>query len=196
MAGELTHIVKTGFSQTNSIYYGSSSIASVYYGSNLIWQKSTVSYSIVTASNGAILMRYTPSNNVTLATITTYSQTTTTYNYFAGIYLADGTTFSGVPGSSGVTIHTDAPNTITVGGYNFYKHVKDYSGTGPSLTGGTAYYLYIGERYANSTRLSIDGNTSGAYADVYEWSLGNSSTTPAPLTPITGVTILFGVTTV
>lgn len=197
MASEL-NIVKPGFTQCSAIYYGSLPIAQVYKGGTLIWQKTSgPTYSIITPTRGAALSSYTPTSNVTLDTYTTYAPTSSIqFNYNFAIYTADGTFVHLTQSTSGLTIIT-AQDTITVGSTTFYKHIQDFSGTGPALTSGVTYYIFLGQTYTNpGSRLSIDGDTSGSWGDTYEWEITNDAITSGNLLITPNVTLYGEVTTV
>jgi hypothetical protein len=179
MAVALTNIVKSGFTQTNQIYYGASEISRVYWGSSLLWQKGgafTPTWRNYT--DGYMLMaNYTPSSNVSVQSFKMKLTTNTSvYNYIVGIFTANGTKVISQTGTSNVSIVANG----TIDSLTVYDHTITYPSP-PSLTAGTSYFFVIGERYAAYKALTGESPNAGILGSAYGWSLTNATCNPAPI---------------
>jgi len=66
----------------------------------------------------------------------------------------------------------------TIEGDASYIHTKTFGGTGPTLVGGTSYYLGLGERYMTYRTAASARDDSGAGATVLGWSLTGDTCEP------------------
>lgn len=188
MAVALTNIVKSGFTQTNQIYHGANEIAQVYWGNSLLWEKAggfTPTWQTY-SSDYMMGVEYTPTSNITVSSFTMkLNKNAAVYNYIVSIYTTAGALVVSQTGTANVSIVANG----TVDAETVYDHTITYP-SGPSLTSGTSYMFIIGERYTAYKALTGDSPNAGIRGDVYAWSLGNTTCTPAPI-PTTPTTSLY-----
>lgn len=182
-------------------FYNGSALTSMkeayfYNGSSLtlIWTKGAITYSKVTPSNGAVVAKYVPAQNMTLEKFYVYQPASIIeFNYIAGVWNEDGTNLSRSTSTANLSI--DASTYITVDSVNYYKSTHTYNGTGPSLIANNTYYLYLGQGYMGATtRVIISGDTTGSYVNAYEWQLNSTQVIVPASNLVTGVTVVMGVT--
>lgn len=173
---DVTNIQMGSFTAgVSEIKLGALNIVQVVRGSDILWEAGTgPAESWLDSSSYAYLVSYTPPSNQVLVSMSMTYNTLQAYNYCWGIWTASGSNavpvsgFVGINSTSGVSF----VNTGTLDTETKYTHTKTWaSGSRATLTSGTTYLLWLGERYA--TKKVIGVGTSNSW-EVWEWSLSSS----------------------
>jgi len=171
------NVVINSFTETSEIIIGPNDISHVWMGDNLLWQKGGAGAEVWQpfVANDVFMVEYTPASTMTVESLSmTHDVTPPHYNYIVAIYAANQSKVFSQTGMSGVSVVTGD----IVEGVNSYIHMVSFGGLGPTLTGGSTYYIGLGERYATYRTLVSTRDDSGAGASVKGWSLTNSTCQP------------------
>jgi len=169
----ITNIQMDSFTAgVSEIALGSNNIVQVVRGGDILWEVGAgPTEEWLDSSAYALFVEYTPPSNQVLVSMSMTYNTTQAYNYCWGIWTASGSNavplagFIGINSTSGVSF----VNGGTLGADTKYTHTKTWaSGSRATLTSGTTYLFWLGERY--TTKKIVGVGTSNTW-DVYEWSL-------------------------
>lgn len=148
-----------------TIQYGSSGAAHIYLGSTLVWTAPSTATWILASSGNMYLAQYTPTVAMSVASFSMIHNLNSTSNAVCAIYTVSGTTATPVTnacisGTAGMTVTTGA----VLGAYTQYTYTKTYT-TKPTLSAGTTYYFYVGDRYVTQYDLSGNATVPGYIPD-------------------------------
>lgn len=157
----------------SAVNFGGSNAQHIYLGSTLVWTAPSTATWISAPSGNMYLAQYTPSANMTVASFSMIHSVNSTANAVCAIYTVSGTTATPVTGAcisgtAGITITTGS----VLGAYTQYTYKQTYT-TKPSLTAGTTYYFYVGDRYVTQYDLSGNSNVPGY---IYDWAFSATGT--------------------
>lgn len=166
----LKHLTNIAYSDASAVL---GEAKKLYWGSTLIWSKSTW---VANISGNALLVAFTPTQNMTVKSFSMVLSGNTNFNYVSGIWTLSGTTLT--PVTNACTVSTTGL-TITTGptfdAKTAYIHTRTYDDTSgyPTLVAGTTYYFHLGDRYQSYYYLGGLYNAPGYF---YDWAASATAT--------------------
>jgi hypothetical protein len=180
MATTLNYINASSVSKSiKSIAYSNASAVlntatKVYLGSTQVWSATTAAW-VTGPTDGqtTYLAAYTPAAAMSVASFSMIFSMSSNYNVAWGIYTLSGSTYTALANSYGTTT---TGVTITAGAVlgtaTEYTYTKTYTASYPTLSAGTTYYFWVGERYQPYNLLN---GSSGCPGYAPAWAAGSSS---------------------